>query len=51
LLGQKIGYSPTTSFAPVGLIGRTPTVLLASPRVAAGSYADCWPGCARSPGR
>ena len=51
LLGQKIGYSPTTSFAPVGLIGRTPTVLLASPRVAAGSYADFMSKVRAQPGR
>ena len=51
LLGQKIGYSPTTSFAPVGLIGRTPTVLLASPRVAAGSYAELLARLRTQPGR
>jgi tripartite-type tricarboxylate transporter receptor subunit TctC len=51
LLGQKIGYSPTTSFAPVGLIGRTPTVLLASPRMAAGSYADFIAKVRAQPGR
>jgi len=51
LLGQKIGYSPTTSFVPVGLIGRTPTVLLASPRVAAGSYADVLARLRAQPGR
>ena len=51
LLGQKIGYSPTTSFAPVGLIGRTPTVLLASPRVAAGSYAAFIAQVRAQPGR
>ncbi len=51
LLGQKIGYSPTTSFAPVGLIGRTPTVLLASPRVAAGSYAEVLARLRAQPGR
>ena len=51
LLGQKIGYSPTTSFAPVGLIGRTPTVLLASPRVGAGSYADFIAKVRAQPGR
>jgi tripartite-type tricarboxylate transporter receptor subunit TctC len=51
LLGQRIGYSPTTSFAPVGLIGRTPTVLLASPRVAAGSYAELLARLRTQPGR
>lgn len=51
LLGQKIGYSPTTSFAPVGLIGRTPTVLLASPRVGAGNYADFIAKARTQPGR
>ena len=51
LLGQRIGYSPTTSFAPVGLIGRTPTVLLASPRVAAGSYAELLARLRAEPGR
>ena len=51
LLGQKIGYSPTTSFAPVGLIGRTPTVLLASPRVAAGNYAAFIAQVRAQPGR
>ena len=51
LLGQKIGYSPTTSFAPVGLIGRTPTVLLASPRVGAGTYAEFITRVKAQPGR
>ncbi len=51
LLGQKIGYSPFTSFAPVGLIGRTPTVLLASPRTATGSYADFIAKLRAQPGR
>ena len=51
LLGQKIGYSPTTSFAPVGLIGRTPTVLLASTRVAASDYAGFVRLARTQPGR
>jgi tripartite-type tricarboxylate transporter receptor subunit TctC len=51
LLGQKIGYSPTTSFAPVGLIGRTPTVLLASPRVGAADYGDFIAKLRAQPGR
>jgi tripartite-type tricarboxylate transporter receptor subunit TctC len=51
LLGQKIGYSPTTSFAPVGLIGRTPTVLLASTRVAATDFAGFIQLARAQPGR
>ncbi len=51
LLGQKIAYSPTGSFTPLGLIGRTPTVLLASPRLAAGRYADFITRVRAQPGR
>ncbi len=47
LFGQKIGYSPLNSFAPVGLIARTPTVLLVNPKVPARSYAELL-GYARS---
>ena len=50
LLGQKIGYSPTTSFAPVGLIGRTPTVLLAHPGLGS-RYADVIERLRSQPGR
>jgi tripartite-type tricarboxylate transporter receptor subunit TctC len=50
VLGQKIGYSPTASFAPVGLIGRTPTVLLATPRAGAG-YAEVMARVRAQPGR
>jgi tripartite-type tricarboxylate transporter receptor subunit TctC len=51
LLGQKIGYSPLTSFAPVGLIGSTPTVLLATPRAGLGSYAEMLAQARAHPGR
>lgn len=51
ILGRKIGYSPLTSFAPVGLIGRTPTVLLASPRLAASDYAAFLALARAQPGR
>lgn len=51
LLGQKIGYSPTASFAPVGLIGRTPTVLLVSPHVAATDHAAFMQLARAQPGR
>lgn len=51
LLKQKIGYSPTTSFAPVGLIGRTPTVLLANTRVPARDYRELLALARSQPGR
>ncbi len=51
LLGQKIGYSPTASFAPVGLIGRTPTVLLASSRLPVHSYGEFVALARTQPGR
>ena len=51
LLKQKIGYSPTTSFAPVGLIGRTPTVLLANIRVPARDYQELLALARSQPGK
>lgn len=50
VLNQKISYSPTESFAPVGLIGRAPTVLLATPK-AGSSYAEVFARARAQPGR
>lgn len=51
LLGQKIGYSPVASFAPVGLIGRTPTVLLVSAKVPVSDYRGLVAHVRANPGR
>lgn len=51
LLGQKINYSPTHSFAPVGLIGQTPTVLLVSSRLPIRSFAELVSHAKANPGR
>ena len=51
LLKQRIGYSPTTSFAPVGLIGRTPTVLLANIRVPVRDYQELLALARSQPGK
>jgi len=39
-LYRKLGYDPLKSFAPLGLIGTTPNILVAHPGVAARSVAD-----------
>lgn len=51
LMGQKISYSPTTSFVPVGLIGQTPTVLLVSSRLPVNSYAELVSYAKANPGK
>jgi tripartite-type tricarboxylate transporter receptor subunit TctC len=51
LLGQKLGYSPTASFAPIGLIGSTPTVLLVSTKLPVSNYAEFIALAKARPGR
>lgn len=51
LLGRKIGYSPTTSFVPLGLIGRTPTVLLISVQLPVRDYREFVALARAQPGR
>ncbi len=51
VMGQKIGYSPTGSFAPVGLIARTPTVLLVNTKLGVRNYAEFLALARSRPGR
>ena len=51
VLGQRIGYSPLESFAPIGLIGSTPIVLLASNAVGSRSFPELLARLRAEPGR
>jgi 2-methylaconitate cis-trans-isomerase PrpF len=37
---QRLGYDPVADFAPIGLIGCSPTVLVCNPRIAVSSLAE-----------
>jgi len=51
LIGPRPAYSPLQSFAPIGLVGTTPTVLLASNRLEATSLAAMLAHARQHPGR
>ena len=51
VLGQRIGYSPSDSFAPIGLIGSTPTVLLAANAVGVRGFPELLARLRAEPGR
>jgi tripartite-type tricarboxylate transporter receptor subunit TctC len=51
VLGQRIGYSPSDSFAPIGLIGSTPIVLLAANAVGVRGFPELLARLRAEPGR
>ncbi len=51
VLGQRIGYSPSDSFAPIGMIGSTPTVLLAANAVGVRGFPELLARLRAEPGR